>query len=209
MIRTAFALFLVALSTHGQSITNHIGVVNLTAFTYAFMTNGVSSIHNPTLPLKAGIANYFVVTNASIHPVVICTNSTTTGLYNGAAPQPTSSGTIALNTPASGFPTRLYYVCQVHGFSGAIDLTALVGPTPPPNTILSLQVGTNVVMLSTGTNTTWTVIPEFRSNLTTAVWTPVGNYTNTFSNGTNKTVFNRLDPICGPNVYLRLRQKSN
>jgi hypothetical protein len=207
MTRTVFGLFLAVLSAHGQSITNRIGVVTISAFNYAFMTNGVSSIHNPTLPLKAGVANYFIVTNASIHPVVICTNSTTTGLYNGAAPQATFSGTMTLSTPGSGFPTRLYYVCQQHGFFGAIDLTAL--PAPSPNTILSLQVGTNVVMLSSGTNTTWTLIPEYSSNLTTAAWTPVPSYTNTFANGTNRTVFNRLDPICGPNVYLRLRQQQN
>ena len=197
-----------ALSAAAQSVTNTITVVPVGA-SYAFLTNGNAGVHNPTIPLKAGVPNYFIINDSSLHPVVICTNSSTAGRYNGASPQNTFSGTMTLNTPSAGFPTRLYYICNLHGFFGAIDLTSLVGPTPPANTIISLQVGTNVVMLSTGTNTTWTVIPEFRSNLTTAVWTPVANYTNTFANGTNKTVFNRLDPICGPNVYLRLRQQSN
>ena len=40
-----------------------------------------------------------------------------------------------------------------------------MGSAPPPNLILSIQVGTNVVMTSTGTNTTWLLIPEFNSNL--------------------------------------------
>jgi hypothetical protein len=64
-------------------------------------------------------------------------------------------------------------------------------------------------MTSTGTNTTWTLIPEFSSNLVGGTWGPVPSYTNTFANGTNTTTFNRLDPICGPNVYLRVRQQQN
>ena len=39
------------------------------------------------------------------------------------------------------------------------------------------------------------------------VWSPVPSYTNTFANGTNTTVFERLDPICGPNVFLRISQQ--
>ena len=96
----------------------------------------------------------------------------------------------------------------MHGFHGEIDLTAPVLPAPPRNQILSVHVGTNVVMTSTGTNTTWTLIPEFSSNLFGGMWAPVPSYTNTFANGTNTTTFNRLDPICGPNVYLRVRQKN-
>ena len=84
-----------------------------------------------------------------------------------------------------------------------------MGSAPPPNLILSIQVGTNVVMTSTGTNTTWLLIPEFNSNLVGGAWSSVPTYTNTFANGTNTTIFNRLDPICGPNVFLRLRQQKN
>jgi len=64
-------------------------------------------------------------------------------------------------------------------------------------------------MTSTGTNTTWLLIPEYNSNLLNATWASVPTYTNTFANGTNTTVFDRLDPICGPNVFLRLRQQEN
>jgi len=66
-------------------------------------------------------------------------------------------------------------------------------------------VGTNVVMTSTGTNRTWTLIPEFSSNLVGGAWGPVPGFTN----GTNTTTFNRLDPICGSSVFLRLRQQQN
>ena len=66
-----------------------------------------------------------------------------------------------------------------------------------------------VVMTSTGTETTWLLVPEFSSNLVSGAWASVPTYTNTFANGTNTTIFPRLDPICGPNVFLRLRQQQN
>jgi hypothetical protein len=88
-------------------------------------------------------------------------------------------------------------------------LTGLSSPVPPPNTILMVRVGTNVVMTSTGTNTTWLLVPEYSSNLTAGAWAPVPHFTNTYANGTNVTVFDRLDPICGPNVFLRVSQRQN
>jgi hypothetical protein len=39
------------------------------------------------------------------------------------------------------------------------------------------------------------------------VWASVPGFTNTFANGTNVTTFDRLDPICGPNVFLRVSQQ--
>jgi hypothetical protein len=151
-------------------------------------------------------------TTVNLHPVIIKTDNVSFSLaneYSGASPQNISTGPMTLITPASGFPPKLYYLCSFHWFFGEIDLTGVVGPMPDPNQILSIQVGANVVMTSTGTNTTWLLIPEFNSNLVGGVWGPVPNYTNTFANGTNTTVFNRLDPICGPNVFLRIRQQQN
>ena len=66
----------------------------------------------------------------------------------------------------------------------------------------------NVTLKSTGTNG-WTGIPEFSSNLLSTSWSVVPNYTNTFANGTNTTVFNRLEAICGSNVFLRVKNTSN
>jgi hypothetical protein len=180
-------------------------------FTFAFSVDG-SPQNSPTINLTAGVTNILQIGTASIHPVIITTDPTPFTLaneYSGASPQSISTGPIALTTPGSGFPSKLYYMCSVHWFFGEIDLTGITGPMPDPNQILSIQVGTNVIMTSTGTNTTWLVIPEFNSNVVGGVWATVPNYTNTFANGTNTTVFDRLDPICGPNVFLRIRQQQN
>jgi hypothetical protein len=165
----------------------------------------------PIFSLTAGMTNILRINTATIHPVIITTNRNTSlsSYYNGAAPENINGGNIALRIPATGFPSVLYYICSVHGFSGQINVTAPVLPVPPRNKILSIHVGTNVVMTSTGTNTTWTLIPEFSSNLVSGLWGPVPGSTNTFANGTNTTIFNRLDPICGSSVYLRVRQQQN
>jgi hypothetical protein len=85
-------------------------------------------------------------------------------------------------------------------------------PLPPPAPlvrILSMNLSaSNVVLRSTGTNG-WLAIPEFSSNLLVSNWAVVPNFTNSFAEGTNVTIFNRLDPICGSNVFLRVRNTMN
>lgn len=157
----------------------------------------------------AGVTNILDIQTASFHPVVITSTPDIFDWYGGADPQNVNAQPITVTTPTSGFPTNLYYMCFFHGFYGEIHLSAPATPAPPPNTILEIRVGTNVVMTSTGTNTTWFVVPEFTSNLVGAAWSPVPGYTNSFANGTNTTVFDRLDPICGPNVFLRIRQQQD
>jgi hypothetical protein len=169
----------------------------------AFRVDG-GTIDNPTIALVAGVTNILDIQTFPDHPVIIVSPDTS-GFYPGANPQNVNSQPITLMTPSSGFPTNLYYVCSIHGFFGEIHFSV----PPPPNTILEIRVGTNVVMTSTGTNTSWRLIPEFSSNLLTGAWAPVPSYTNSFHNGTNTTVFDRLDPICGPNVLLRIRQQIN
>jgi hypothetical protein len=191
-----------------QFHTNVITTPNSGIFNYSVDGSAQTC---PTFNLTAGMTNILRINTAGNHPVIITTNRNTlaTSYYNGAAPENISSGNIALRIPASGFPSVLFYVCSVHGFSGQINVSAPVSPVPPRNQILAIRVATNIVMTSTGTNTTWTLIPEFSSNLVGGIWGPVPGFTNTFANGTNTTVFNRLDPICGANVYLRVRQEQH
>jgi len=175
---------------------------------YAFSVNGSDPV-NPTVQLVAGVTNVLIIDTDPIHPVVITSTPNIFDWYAGADAQVVNEGLINVTTPDAGFPSALYYMCYNHGFYGEIDISPPLSPTPLANTILQVQVGDNIVMTSTGTNTTWLVVPQFSSNLLTGAWSPVPNYTNTFANGTNTTTFPRLDAICGPNVFLRLSQQQN
>ena len=117
-------------------------------------------------------------------------------------------GTITLVIPSTNFPTTLYYECNQHFFYGVITVVPPTAQPPPPNTIISLIVGpTLVTMISSGTNTTYSLVPQFDSNVIDGNWQDVPGFTNTFANGTNMTVFDRLDSICGSNVFLRITQR--
>ncbi len=171
--------------------------------------NAVYPSNNPVLNLTAGATYQLIIGVAALHPVVIVTNSSGTFLnppvnfaYSGGSPQNISDGTIILTIPATNYPTTLYYQCNVHDFFGVINVL----PPPPPNEIVSVSVTTNVVLVSTGVTNTWLFVPEFSSNLLSGAWTPVPAYANVFADGTNVTTFDRLEPICGPNVFLRVRQ---
>jgi len=167
----------------------------------------------PPLTLFAGRTYTFTMQAASIHPMVVGTNAASSGNpppssfeYSNAAPQVVSSGVITLNLPTTNFPATLYYQCNVHGFYGVITVVPPPVP-PPPNEIVSISVTTNIVLISTGTNTSFVLVPQFNSNLVNGAWASVPDFTNTFANGTNVTTFDRLDPICGPNVFLRIIQQ--
>ena len=180
-------------------------------------TNAAGSFTNncPPLTLVAGNTYTFTMAASPLHPMVVATNFSTSALgpaadtfsYTGANPQIVSSGVITLTLPSTGFPTNLYYQCDIHGFYGVITVVPPGSPPPPPNQILSISVTTNVVVISSGTTTLYTLVPQFSSNLTDGVWASVPSYTNTFNNGTNTTVFDRLEPICGDNVFLRISQQ--
>ena len=185
---------------YGISSPSTFSVTNIQA-------NTVLAGLNPVLNLTAGATYKFVIGTASFHPVIIVTNNIASPplnnvAYSAASPQAINSGTITLTIPASNFPATLFYRCNVHGFTGQINIL----PTPPTNRIVSLAVTTNIVLVSTGVTNTWVFTPEYSSNLVSGAWTTVPGFTNTFANNTNTTRFSRLNPICGPNIFLRVRQ---
>jgi hypothetical protein len=160
---------------------------------------------NPGLILTAGATYRFVAgTTAGFHPVLVATNASQfNSSYNGASPNNIAVGTITVTLPATNYPAVLYYVCGIHGFFGRIDIL----PPPAPRQIDAISVTTNIVLMSSGVSNTWALVPEFSSNLVDGAWSPVAGFTNLIVNGTNATTtFGLLDPICGPNVFLRLRQ---
>jgi hypothetical protein len=214
MKKVALGAITLCLARAGWAQTNFL----VTSPSLIYAVNGVTTgdapgffTNNcPPLTLVAGNTYTFTMQASLLHPMVVVTQNNgvppSAFEYTNASPQIISAGIITLTLPATNFPTTLYYQCNVHGFYGVITV---VPPTlaPPPNQIVSISLTTNIVLVSTGTGTSYTLVPQFSSNLVNGVWQTVPAYTNHFSNGTNTTVFERLDPICGPNVFLRISQQ--
>ncbi len=175
-------------------------------------TGGLGPTNNsPPLTLTAGQTYTFNISTAFFHPMEIVTNVPANASdvhYTNANPVNTTSGTMTLVIPATNFPTTLYYECSVHFFYGVITVVPPVANVPPANHIISLVLTpTGVTMTSDGTTTTYSLVPQFNSNVFDGNWHDVPAFTNVFANGTNTTTFNRLDAVCGPNVFLRISQR--
>jgi hypothetical protein len=161
---------------------------------------------NPTLTLTRGSNYVFDITTDPSHPFQIASgpNFGDPAYNDGVSNNNISSGRISFTVPLNA-PDTLYYVCSIHFFGGVINIVDPSSPPAPLVQIVSMDLSSsNVVLRSLGTNG-WLAIPEFSSNIVSSNWAVVPNFTNTFANGTNVTVFNRLDPICGPNVFLRMK----
>lgn len=178
---------------------------NVTSPDFYYSVNGESP--NPSITLTRGVTYTFAISTDSFHPVQIVDasyNSYDTGVANNNI----NSGTITFAVPLDA-PDTLQYICSFHFFGGVINVIDPLAPLPPSVKVSSISLTqSGVTLKSPGTNG-WTVVPEFSSNLTAQTWFTVPGFTNTLLNGTNVTTFNRLDPICGPNVFLRLRSTNN
>ena len=155
-----------------------------------------------------GVTYRFRIDADESHPFQIVSDLGGISYDEGVVNNNISSGELIFTVPLDA-PSILYYICSIHFFGGEIDI---IDPPPPFLVrIVSIDVGSsNVVMKSLGTNGKgWLAIPEFKSNLVQASWTAVPNFLNTFQSGTNVTTFNRLDPICGSNVFLRMKNVKN
>lgn len=98
-----------------------------------------------------------------------------------------------------------YYDCGNHdGLMRGLIVT-IPPPQPPTFRILSLEVGSNLVLTSTGTNG-WTVNPEFTTNRLSSDWQSLAVRTNRFRNGTNEVICGRPP---GSNVFIRLRAQQD
>lgn len=219
LLRSFFALglFLAKLG-HAQVVVSPANYAITTPNNqFEFQVNGVNTASNMVsgtddslnFSLNAGATYIFSVNTASFHPMDICTNATTSTHYSGASAQAVSSGTVTLTIPPTNFPSKLYYICNVHSFYGIITVNP---PQPPPTAnITGIRVTTNIVLTFSGGTNTIQLVPQFSSNLTKNVWLPVPQYTNTYSGtgANNTTSFGRLDAVCGPDVFVRVSQVSN
>jgi hypothetical protein len=172
---------------------------------FSVVNNGLSAYtingqNNPGLTLQRGKTYTFDV-NASGHPFWIKTvqgNGSSNG-YSGTANNGTQVGTVTLTLPSNA-PGTLFYNCQIHAAMTGI-ITVIDPPLPPAPFILKLNVGTNLNLKFTGSNT-FSYFPEFNTNLATTNWYALTVQTNISANGTN-------DVICGlppgDHVFIRVR----
>lgn len=166
------------------------------AFAFTIAGNGTSQ-QDPNITLVRGNTYTFAVNTSSIHPFWIKSA--------GVQGNITSQGTITYTVP--NVASNYTYVCLNHSFMTGQIITVAAPPPPPPPTIqiLSLEVGTNLVLRSTGTNT-WSVNPQFSTNLASTNWFALTVVTNRFLNGTNETICGRPP---GDNVFLRIQSSPN
>jgi len=167
-----------------------------------FSINGTGG--NPTLTLVRGQTYTFEINvSAFFHPFFIGT-----AVGSGIAPagvsgdngNPAGTGTITFAVPTNA-PDCFYY-CTVHGFFGEIHLVDPAPPPPPPTIrLLGLTVGTNLTLTSTGSNT-WSVLPEYSTNLLSTNWYSLTVQSNRFVNGTNETYCGKPP---GDTVLIRIR----
>jgi hypothetical protein len=157
---------------------------------FAFNINGVNS---PTLTLVRGRTYTFAVsTTAGFHPFRI--NSA------GASPNSITSGTITYVVPTNA--VNYTYDCGFHGASMAGTIITVPPPSPPVPTIVSYSLGSSIVLRSTPATNTFSVIPEFKTNLNDTNWFALTVQSNRFVNGTNETFCGRPP---GDNVFIRVR----
>lgn len=182
--------------------------VAVSGFTYVFSSTG--AIQNPTLTLSRGVTYIFSV-SAIGHPFYIKTNfsdGSGNAYNNGVVNNGTQSGILTFTVPQDA-PAQLFYNCSLHSSFGMRGTLNIVNPPSPPTgeIVLITLSETGVTMKSLGA-ANWNAVPEFSSNLVSGVWAAVPNFTNVLANGTNTTTFDRLDAICGGNVFLRIRNQS-
>ena len=197
----AIAVITSTVSSARAQVTN---TVTAPGFVYAF--NGSGS--DPTLTLYRGVTYVFAM-NALGHPFFIKTNisaGATDQYTNGVVNNGADTTPVIFAVPAAA-PNQLFYNCSVHstlfGMHGTLNISN--APAPPTGQIVLISLSPTTVTMKSLGSASWSALPEYSSNLT--AWATVSGFSNVFASGTNTTTFNRLDAICGPNVFLRIHSK--
>jgi hypothetical protein len=161
---------------------------------FAFNINGANS---PSLTLVRGRTYTFAVETSSFHPFRV--NSADVINNN------ITSGTLTYTVPTNG--ANFTYDCTVHGASMKGTILTVAPPSLPMVRILSISVGTNILLRSTGTNT-FTVMPEYKTNLTSTNWFALTVQTNRLADGTNDTICG-LPQGAGNALFIRIKSQQN
>jgi hypothetical protein len=87
------------------------------------------------------------------------------------------------------------------------EVLSLVPPAPTNVAVMAISLGsTNIVVRSLGTNS-WSVVPEYSTNLLSPFWLPISNSVNSFSGGTNATSFGYPVTNANQGVIIRVLQR--
>jgi hypothetical protein len=176
VVACAGSMLVTAYST--VAATNSFSVGNSGSSSY--LINGVS---DPNLSLVRGFSYTFQV-NASGHPFWIKSvqgNGTGNAYNSGVSDNGTAIGSVQFTVPTNA-PSQLFYNCQFHSpMTGELNIE-----DPPEIVITQFVAGTNLLVVSTGTDALNVGI-ETSSNLVSGGWTPLSVVGNSFSNGTNTT----------------------
>jgi hypothetical protein len=165
-------------------------------FAFAISSNGVALGNSPTLVLVRGRTYTFSVnTTCGFHPFRV--NSA------GASNNVICSGTLTYIVPTNA--QNYTYDCGFHGASMQGQIVTVAPPpppTPPVPKIISFTIGTNIMLRSAPTTNTFTLFPEYKTNLNSSNWVALSVLSNRFLNGTSETFCGRPP---GTNVFIRLR----
>ena len=166
-------------------------------FAFAITNSMGQSLGNgPTLTLVRGRTYTFAVsTTCGFHPFRV--NSP--GVVNNSI----CAGTLTYTVPTNN--ANYFYDCSLHGASLRGEITTIAPPpppTPPVPRIVSYSFGTNIVLRSSPATNTFTITPEFKTNLNNTNWVALTVLSNRFVNGTNETFCGRPP---GTNVFIRVR----
>ena len=193
-VPTANSNYFYDCSVHGVSMRGEILTVDFAVRTpgaqFFFQINGTNS---PTLTLVRGKTYTFdVQTTPGFHPFHI----ESPGVSNNNI----DTGTITYTVPTA--EANYFYNCVVHGNSMRGEIVTV----PPPSVqIVGLAVSTNIVLQATAPQT-WTLNPEFNTNLTTTNWYALTVSSNRFFNGTNEIICGKPP---GDAVSIRIRAQTN
>ena len=166
----------------------------------------ISGTNSPTtITLVRGRLYEFAVNTSSFHPFQLMSNATPLTTSQGVTNNGIFSGSIFFRVPTNA--VNYNFRCGQHITTTSLQGTILtveppVPPTPPVPQIVSYSFGPILILRSAPATNTFTVIPEFKTNLNFTNWVALTVLSNRFSNGTNETFCGRP---AGPSVFIRVR----
>lgn len=166
----------------------------------------ISGTNSPTtITLVRGRLYEFAVNTSSFHPFQLMSNTTPLTTAQGVTNNTIFTGSIFFRVPTNA--VNYNFRCGVHTGTASLQGTILtveppLPPLAPVPQIVSYSFGPTLILRSAPATNTFSVIPEFKTNLNFTNWVALTVLSNRFSNGTNETFCGQP---AGPNIFIRVR----